>query len=74
MMTGEILDYIITLFCQMRKKHSNEDKTDNLEKWYKSLEKVCHINHAGSSGHLGPFGNIYSDGAYEMFLRSVISR
>ena len=62
--TGEILDYELkTLFCQACNIHP--PTSPDYENWKKKHSPHCNINHVGSSGKME------SDGATEIFCRSI---
>ena len=68
--TGEILDYVVkSLVCQECTSHQHWDKDgkDYLD-WKEKHKAVCQVNHHGSSE------SMETDGAVEIFLRSISAR
>ena len=67
MHTGRVLDYEVkSLFCHECAMYNNDDPTsEKFLKWKQLHESQCMINHKGSSDAME------SEGAVEIFLRSV---
>ena len=65
--TGEVLDYIIkSLVCHSCINHNHDDKQSKEYKdWFEKHKINCLINHSGSSD------SMESDGACEIFIRSI---
>lgn len=68
--TGEVLDYVVkSLMCHTCMKHKQEDKnTNEYKEWFKKHQDICLVNHKGTSD------SMESDGACEIFVRSVEGR
>lgn len=68
--TGEILDYVVkSLVCQECTAHQNWDKDgDDYLEWKEEHKEHCQINHVGSSE------SMETNGAVEIFLRSIDKR
>ena len=68
--TGEVLDYVVkTKYCQRcvyHMKHNNNSQS--YEEWMESHSKECSMN------HIGPSDSMETEGAVEMFLRSIDTR
>ena len=66
-MTGEVLDFVIkSLVCHMCNARKHWDKTGSKYiGWWEQHKSKCTINHSGSSDKME------TDGAIEMFTRSV---
>ena len=65
--TGEVLDYVVkSLVCHTCMKHQQDDKTSkDYINWWELHKPSCLINHSGSSD------GMESEGACEIFLRSI---
>ena len=64
--TSEVLDYIvISLVCYTCQNYKNKHKTEEYLQWSEKHSSVCYANHKGSSD------SMESQGACEIFLRSV---
>ena len=65
--TGEVLDYVIkSLVCHECSAHSRWDKkSEKYKNWCDKHKATCYINHSGSSD------SMETQGAVEMFLRSI---
>ena len=70
MRTGEILDYVVkSLICQECSTHQNWDKDgDDYLDWKEAHKDNCQVNHFGSSE------SMETNGAVEIFLRSIDKR
>ena len=68
--TGEVLDYVVkTKHCHECLSHQDDDKNSNeFKEWQSNHKGNCCINHEGSSD------SMETQGAVEMFLRSVERR
>ena len=70
METGEVLDYSVkSAMCHECSKHENDDKNSaNYMKWKEYHVEKCAANHQGT------VASMETEGAVEMFLRSIEKR
>lgn len=69
--TSEVIDVAIrSLYCHQCSVNASllSENTDKFKEWYLKHKINCAINHCGSSGKME------TEGAIEMFLRSIPTR